>query len=190
VRAKRGHALFHAIVTMGAASVEACGGVTMDSSHTGDGQGVGSAGSSGRASAGADTGGAATSPTSGPFGNGGSNGFVDAGSAGVIGIGGNQLLDGGSPSMCAHPEQFQCTTWYPTPQGCSCDLNAPLSAADCTHPQQFQCMIWDPIPQSCSCNTTAPLSAADCDAGSNQQLYCHSYTPQVGCYCTCVICIH
>jgi hypothetical protein len=173
VRAKRGHALFHAIVTMGAASVQACGGVAVDGSHAGDGQGTGSRGGDGPGSA--DTGGARSSSsgtaTSPPFPgangdggstatspSGGSYGYLDAGSAGAVGIGGNQFLDGGSPSMCAHPQQFQCMTWDPTPQDCRCDPNAPLTAADCPSPQT--------------------------------QLYCHSYTPQVGCYCTCVICIH
>lgn len=170
--AKRRHALFHAIVSMGAASVQACGGVAVDRSHAGDGQGTGSSGGGGPGSV--DTGGQSSSSgnaTSGPFPNanggggstatsssGGSYGYVDSGSAGAVAIGGSQALDGGSPSMCEHSEQLQCTTWDPTPQGCSCNLSAPLSAADCPSP--------------------------------STQLYCHSYAPQVGCYCTCVICIH
>src|SRR5262245_43416963 len=115
---------------MGAASVQACGGMTIDSSHTRDGQG-GDPPGGGPASAGAkavalsssSTGGNGNA-TSGPFSNGGATstptpssggsfGNVEAGSAGVAGIGGSLPFDAGSPSMCAHPQQFRCSIWDP-----------------------------------------------------------------------------
>jgi hypothetical protein len=171
VRAKRGHALFHAIVSMGAASVQACGGVTVDSSHADDRQGAGSRDGGEPTGAGGATGGAqSSSNTSGGSGNAttlfpsaggdrGSYGYVDAGSEGGIAIGGVVPADGGPFGACAHSEQLSCAVWEPTPQGCSC-------------------------------NASAPLGPADCPSDSNLRFYCHSYTPQVGCYCTCVICIH
>jgi len=183
VKARRGHALFHAIVSVGAASVQACGGVAVDESRAGDGHGSG-ASNGGSPSTAADTGGATSSfssaggyagaasgPSFVPIGSGGvtaaaggspsASADASAGSAAMLGSGGftdGGPTDGGSTTACAYTAQLFCATWDPAPQGCWCDPNAPRSAADCPN--------------------------------SNFNFQCHSYTPLVGCNCVCVVCIH
>jgi hypothetical protein len=157
MQARGRHALFHAIVTMGAASVQGgCGGVTTDTTARGA-NAAGGAGSQDAALGSAATGtsvasgGAIFNPTYGQGGSVSAPPFTTA----IRETGPPpRIYDAGSAAACAHTEQFQCDVWDPVPQGCRCDENGPISDADC-------------LP----CGSLA----------------CHSYAPLVGCYCVICI---
>jgi hypothetical protein len=163
---RRGHhALFHAIVTMGAASVQgACGGVATDASQNGEGDGH--SGSGGVASSSLSAGGAPELSSGGaPFFS--SSGGTSSGGSLFVSAGGSvTVFDAGSPFALA-------------------TLDGGPFLEGCAHSAQIQCSTWAPVPQGCYCDTSAPLSQSDCEPCA--VLSCYSYAPQVGCHC--VVCI-
>jgi hypothetical protein len=189
--------LFHAIVTMGAASVQpACGGVAVDTNARGDGtSGTGGAGGGTQATLGAG---------SAQAGSGGVHSIIlPAGGATPIGgatsaAGASQVGTGGVNTAGAPGAGGATTAGAPGTGGVALqgsggtttaiDDGGPAITApeQCVHSQQFRCSQWDPVPQGCWCDPNAPLSQSDCTPCNLFQ--CHSFTPPTD--CNCVVCIH
>jgi len=143
MRSRGRHALFHAIVTMGAASAQACGGETTDASRRDDPGG--SVGTGGATTLFAGSGSGTASSSSGGYSGMASTGLGFGATGDASPETTPVMVDGGLVlSGCEHPEQIHCATWDPAPRGCSCDASAPISQSDCPACSAFACRYYMP----------------------------------------------